>query len=73
MKCKHPENDRFLFIKVRFTAGKHICSINLNVPPELRFTARETFYKIAATYVKVVVTDSCLEKIFFYRAMTMIM
>ena len=50
---------------MRFTAGKHICSINLNILPELRrFTARETFYKIAATYVKVVVTDSCLEKIF---------
>ena len=49
---------------MRFTAGKHICLINLNDFPELRFTARETFYKIAATYVKVVVTDSCLEKIF---------
>ena len=70
---KHPENDRFLFIKARFTAGKHICSINLNVLPELsRSTARETFYKIAATYVKVVVTEYCLEKT-FYRARTMIM
>ena len=50
---------------MRFTAGKHICSINSNILPELRrFTARETFYKIAATYVKVVATDSCLEKFF---------
>ena len=52
---------------MRFKASKHICSINLNVLPELKgFTARETFYKIAATYVKVVVTDLCLEKIFFF-------
>ena len=61
-------NDCFLFIKVRLTAGKHIFSINLNAFPELRrFSVEETFYQIAATYVKVVVTDLCLEKIFIGR------
>ena len=60
------ENDCFLFIKVRLTAGKHICSINLNAITEFRrFAARETFYQIAATYLKVMVTDLCSEEIFF--------
>ena len=43
---KHPENDCFLFIKMRLTAGKHICSINLNAITEFRrFAAWETFYE----------------------------
>ena len=67
---------------MRLTAGKHICSINLNAITEFRrFAERETFYQIAATYVKVVVTDLCSEKnfflifyyFFFYRAIEMIM
>ena len=37
----------------------------MNAFPEFRgFTARETCYQIAATYAKIVVTDSCSEKIF---------
>ena len=45
LHSEQPENDRFLFIKAWLTAGKHICSINLNAFPELRrFSAEETFY-----------------------------
>ena len=58
-----PDNDCFLLITSRLTAGEQICSIDLNYFSEVRgFSAGDTFHQIAATHVTVVVTDYCSEK-----------